>query len=648
MSSLVSSVIVMAARTFRQLALRWLTWSLIAASAGMLAVAAVSAAAPAPASLTAVPAQGAAGSILSLTVTGMQAGRVGTVWIGSTRLTRFRIDRRGDGSASVRVPGHRRLGPVRVRVVAGARTVVGAFTITRSSASGSSAFAALSTGESISLSPTRVSAGSSVQFDATGFRRTAVVQAWLGRGLIAMWRTDRRGAVRSSFVVPARTRPSAYALSIRSRGHRLSIRLLVTAASKRSGSGNGGGSGNGTGQTGGSGNGGGAGGPAAPTISQIPDQTDTTQSQVTTVTPATTGQVTSFTATGLPPGLQIDPTAGTISGTPSTTGTWDTTVTASGPGGPASTTFSWTIVTPPAVDAVGDMACSASDPNYNIGNGNPNIAAPGSDCLQQFVSNLVVNPLPDAFLDLGDNQYNTGSLSDYQQVFKPTFGRADPVTYPVLGNAEYNQGNSPPTGFFSYFDATGVVGRIQAHSGDASQFDQGYYSFNLGTWHIIALNSNCFTGGVVGGCAAGSTEELWLKHDLATAQQKCILAYWHHPLYSAIANSGYVKPFWTDLYQAHATLVLNGHGDHHFEVFAPQDDSGQAVPNGVREFIVSTGGMSHGTVPSNNPPNSQASNYDTFGILRLTLRTNAYDWQFVPAADGQSGNFTDSGTGTCS
>jgi hypothetical protein len=568
MSSLVSSVIVIAARTFRQLALRWLTWSLIAASAGMLAVAAVSAAAPAPASLTAVPAQGAAGSILSLTVTGMQAGRVGTVWIGSTRLTRFRIDRRGDGSASVRVPGHRRLGPVRVRVVAGARTVVGAFTITRSSASGSSAFAALSTGESISLSPTRVSAGSSVQFDATGFRRTAVVQAWLGRGLIAMWRTDRRGAVRSSFVVPARTRPSAYALSIRSRGHRLSIRLLVTAASKRSGSGNGGGSGNGTGQTGGSGNGGGAGGPAAPTI-----------------------------------------------------------------------------VAPPAVDAVGDMACSYSDPNYNGGAGQPG-APPGNNCLQQNVSDLVVNPLPNAFLDLGDNQYNTGSLFDYQHVFDPTFGRANAVTYPVLGNAEYNQGNSPPTGFFSYFNATGVVGRIQAHGGDASQFAQGYYSFNLGTWHIIALNSNCFTGGVVGGCAAGSTEELWLKHDLATTQQKCILAYWHHPLYSAIANSGYVKPFWTDLYQAHATLVLNGHGDHHFEVFAPQDDSGHAVADGVREFIVSTGGMSHGTVPSNPPANSQASNYDTFGILRLTLRTNVYDWQFVPA--GQSGNFTDSGTGTCS
>ena len=196
--------------------------------------------------------------------------------------------------------------------------------------------------------------------------------------------------------------------------------------------------------------------------------------------------------------------------------------------------------------------------------------------------------------------------------------------------------------------------------GDTSHMSSdGYYSFNLGTWHIIALNSNCPPdvpntngAGVSGGCGAGSPEEVWLKHDLAATTQKCILAYWHHPRWNSgsLGNDPTTAAFWNDLYSAHATLVLNGHANHHYERFAPQDPTGTAVSNGIREFIVATGGDSHGTPPTTpgDRSTSEITNYDTFGILQLTLHPSGYDWRFIPAtSDGQAGRFTDSGSGTC-
>jgi acid phosphatase type 7 len=510
-----------------------------------------------PAALLAAPAQATPGSVAWLTGWGFPPRARGTILLGAKRLGDFTVERRGQWAIRVCVPRHARVGRSRLRVEAGARVIEVVYPVTRSETAGASdtSIAALSTGESVRLSATHVTAGSSESVKARGFRRRALISVRLDTRRIATWRANARGTLQALLPVPDGTRPGPHTLSVYSKRHRLRLRLVVTQMGSGPGNGPGGGS----------------------------------------------------------PGP--------------------------GPSQPD-----------PVVDAVGDMGCAFNDPNYNGGDGIPSVVPPADDCLQRYVSDLVVNPLPTALLDLGDNQYNTGALFDYQNVFGPTFGRANAVTYPSLGNAEYNNGSSPPSGFFSYFNTAGVFSRIQAGGGgDTSHLmSGGYYSFNLGTWHIIALNSNCYTGGVAGGCTAGSPEEAWLKNDLAATSQKCILAYWHHPLYSALANDTRTRPFWTDLYNAHATLVLNGHGDHHYERFAPQDPSGNANPNGVREFIVSTGGQSHGVVPSTTPANSEIANYNTFGILRLTLHPNGYDWQFVPAtADGQPGNFADSGSGSC-
>jgi fibronectin type III domain protein len=293
--------------------------------------------------------------------------------------------------------------------------------------------------------------------------------------------------------------------------------------------------------------------------------------------------------------------------------------------------------TDPTVAAVGDMACSPWHPSYNNGDGT------ATECRHRHVSDLLVNPSPDALLDLGDNQYDEGQLDEYQDVYHPTFGRANAVVYPSLGNAEYDTPNAQ--GYFDYFSSVGVTARILGTAADAANFNSGYYSFDIGSWHLIALNSNCAQ---VGGCGAGSPQELWLKSDLAAHPNRCTLAYWHHPRWNSgeLGNDSTTRVFWTDLYAAHADLVLNGHGNHHYERFLPQNPSGAPDANGIREFIVSTGGESHGTPPvtPGDPDTSQITDYTSFGILRLTLHPGSYDWQFVPAVGG---SFTDSGTASC-
>lgn len=527
-----------------------------------------------PAALLAMPAEASAGSVVRLRASGFPPRRRGTVLLGTKPLRHFEVDRRGHWAIPVRLPSHVRVGWARLRVRAGGRIIVVSYWVTKTRAAGSAntSIAALSTGESVRLLPNRVAAGSVTTVKATGFRRRAALALSLGPHLVATWRANRVGRVQALLRVPASARSGAHTLSIRSRGHRLELRLVVIRADTGSGPG------------------------TAPTGGQ-PD---------------------------------------------------------------------------PVVDAVGDMGCALDDPHYNGGRGVSSVPAPGNDCLQRYVSDLVVNPVPSALLDLGDNQYDSGALSDYQDVFGSTFGRANAVTYPSLGNAEYSYETSastpaPPTGFFDYFSMSGVFSRIQAKvqsppgsggGGDTTNMTSGgYYSFNIGTWHIIALNSNCppdlpSGAGLSGGCGAGSPEELWLKNDLAHTTQKCILAYWHHPRWNSgsLGNDSTTAAFWTDLYNAHATLVLNGHANHHYERFAPQNPSGAADPAGIREFIVSTGGQSHGVPPSTpgDQSTSQITNYNTFGILRLTLHPTGYDWQFVPAtADGQPSTFTDTGSGAC-
>jgi calcineurin-like phosphoesterase family protein len=229
----------------------------------------------------------------------------------------------------------------------------------------------------------------------------------------------------------------------------------------------------------------------------------------------------------------------------------------------------------------------------------------------------------------GDNAYEEGTAEQFRTCYDPTWGRHKARTRPSVGNHEFHSGGATP--YFDYFGA---------NAGDPSK---GYYSYNIGAWHVVVLNSECAE---VKGCQAGSTQELWLRQDLQSHPSACTLAYWHKPLFSSGAKHGNdpeVKPFWDDLYASHAAIVINGH-DHDYERFAPQNPGGAADPaHGIREFVVGTGGKSHR--PFAKPlPTSEVRDWSAYGVLKLTLHAKGYDWEFIPEA-GKS--FRDSGSGAC-
>jgi hypothetical protein len=229
---------------------------------------------------------------------------------------------------------------------------------------------------------------------------------------------------------------------------------------------------------------------------------------------------------------------------------------------------------------------------------------------------------------LGDNVYNHGTAAQFASCYGPTWGRFKSRTRPAIGNHEYRTGGAG--GYFDYFGS------------QAGPPGKGWYSYNLGTWHVIALNSNCATVG----CWKGSEQERWLRADLAAHPQQCTLAYWHHPRFSSDArhgNSAAVGPFWEALYEYGADVVLAGHA-HVYERFAPQAPWGVADPAfGIRQFVVGTGGNGHYGFRGVKPQ-SQVRNATTFGVLALTLRSGGYDWRFLPQA-GKS--FSDAGTAAC-
>ncbi len=250
---------------------------------------------------------------------------------------------------------------------------------------------------------------------------------------------------------------------------------------------------------------------------------------------------------------------------------------------------------------------------------------------QQKTSDLIFGNGYDAVLLLGDNQYEKGSLSDYNKYYEPTWGRFKTITYPAAGNHEYSTSNA--SGYFSYFGTR------------AGEANKGYYSFDLGSWHVIALNTNDNNCGYVG-CGASSSQVAWLKEDLQKNTQKCTLAFWHHPRFNSGASHGNfsgAQAFWDVLYAAGADVVLNGH-EHIYERFDPQDPS--AAPDaqkGIRQFTVGTGGRGFyglGTTKAN----SAVRRNDTYGVLKMTLRADAYDWEFVPIAGS---TFADKGAGQC-
>jgi hypothetical protein len=242
----------------------------------------------------------------------------------------------------------------------------------------------------------------------------------------------------------------------------------------------------------------------------------------------------------------------------------------------------------------------------------------------------LIDDIPGTVFAAGDLAYPDGSDEQFAKCYGPTWGRFRDRTRPAPGNHEYH--SSGASGYSNYFGAS---------AGDPKK---GYYSYDLGAWHIIALNSEC---AAVGGCHPGSPEEEWLRKDLADHPAQCTLAYWHNPLFSsglAHGNDPKVKPLWDALYAAKAEIVINGH-DHHYERFAPQDPSGHPDESrGIREFVVGTGGKNSHRILGPAKPNSVIRQADTFGVLKLTLRPTGYDWAFIPEA-GRF--FTDSGSGVC-
>jgi hypothetical protein len=245
----------------------------------------------------------------------------------------------------------------------------------------------------------------------------------------------------------------------------------------------------------------------------------------------------------------------------------------------------------------------------------------------------------------GDNVQISGVTSEFTNCFNPTWGQFKDRIHPAIGNheyGEYGQSTFILHGANPYFDYFGQT---------AGNRGQGWYSYNLtNNWHVIVLNSECYVKDKNGVYTCDiNSQEKWLKNDLANNSNKHIIAIWHIPRFSSSAadastkvNATY-KVFWDDLYNAKTDIVINGHY-HVYERFAKQNPDGNKVSSGIREFIVGTGGYDHhNKFTSTLLPNSEVSNDTSFGVLKLTLHENSYDWQFIPVA-GQS--FTDSGTST--
>ncbi len=240
----------------------------------------------------------------------------------------------------------------------------------------------------------------------------------------------------------------------------------------------------------------------------------------------------------------------------------------------------------------------------------------------------LLDAIPGTVFGAGDFALEDGSPEQFAKCYEPTWGRRKARTRPAPGNHDYHTKGA--SGYFQYFGKA---------AGDP---EKGYYSYDLGAWHIVALNSNCSE---IGGCGAGSPEEQWLRKDLASHPTLCTLAYWHHPLFTSgrHGSDDAMRPIWQALYEGGAEIVINGH-DHDYERFAPQDANGRAdAARGIREFVVGTGGRSLRTFKT-PVPNSEIRSSDAFGVIKLTLRPSGYDWKFVPVA-GKT--FTDSGSDVC-
>jgi hypothetical protein len=237
----------------------------------------------------------------------------------------------------------------------------------------------------------------------------------------------------------------------------------------------------------------------------------------------------------------------------------------------------------------------------------------------------LLDDIPGPIFTAGDNAYRSHDVEKpFAECYEPSWGRHRGRTHPVPGNHEYEDNNID-----AYFDYFGKA---------AGERGKGYYSYELGQWHIIALNSML-------DASPGSAQGKWLANDLAKHQTRCTLAYFHHPRFSSGPHGRRLSAvrFWVALSRAGVDVVVNGH-DHIYERFGPMTEDGKRDnEKGMREFIVGTGGDSHYDI-EDVAAHSEVHDDDTYGVLILTLHANSYNWRFIPVEDR---TFSDSGTGSC-
>jgi len=238
----------------------------------------------------------------------------------------------------------------------------------------------------------------------------------------------------------------------------------------------------------------------------------------------------------------------------------------------------------------------------------------------------LLDQIPGVVFTTGDNAYPDRSAEEFSDCYDPAWGRHKERTRPSPGNHDYRTPGA--AGYFAYFgDKAGEPGK-------------GYYSYDLGSWHIVVLNSNI-------DMQVGSLQERWLRADLARHPKRCLLAYWHHPLFSSRRRGKRgVKPLWQALYEAKAEIILTGH-EHLYERFGPQTPDGVADPEGgIRSFIVGTGGAGPDYFRT-TAPNSEFRYNRAYGVLRLVLNEEGYQWEFIATFFLGRMRVIDSGSGSC-
>jgi len=273
----------------------------------------------------------------------------------------------------------------------------------------------------------------------------------------------------------------------------------------------------------------------------------------------------------------------------------------------------------PVIVAAGDISCDSATPQ---------LPCKSKETSDLIMSERALHPGL-VVLPLGDLQYDSGTLAEFRKNYHATWGRVNEYSHPTTGNHEYETRGA--AGYFDYFASVGVA---------VGARNEGWYAYNVGDWHFVALNSNC---GNIGGCGTGSAQYRWLQADLLASRQKCTVAYMHHPFQSSGQNGSTPEllPLMRLLYENNVDLVLAGH-DHLYERYNPMTP--ELVPDpvrGFRLFVVGTGGRD--LYQFARAPNSAFRYNQGFGVLRITMKELAYDWSFVDLG----GIVVDSGSGTC-